>query len=520
MKKIQIIFALFCLLAFLSACNDDDQNRLNALPSVISDLESTDYSLPKFVEGQNTYLFRMTWTKTKFFSESESPIYVEDVSYDVEVDLAERNFANPRTVYSTQRLYMDVYEENLRDILVDLAGEGNEETQVVSIRVKSTGNQIVTYSKPLLLSITPYVPEPIVEAVSGVVSSLPDNSYILERPTGEDNPLLFAVIWTETKFYLQGTGAPAPISPIVEYILQIDKADNSFESPKILAVTSSLMANVLTKELNSLLIDKLGATPGESMNLQMRLLSHYKEEGITKEVVSNIITFSAVPYVEVDPRRPVYLVGDMNSWNTSNTDFMMFKENSNAQNYIYTFTGYFNGNTSLKFVPEESLGTNKAYCRKEDGTLIYADSEEGKIQITTDGYKTITINLERMTYQVTEYNVAGAIEWNTMSVVGAYCGWNPSNPIAQMTKIPGNSHIWKLKINMPFTENSDNGVKFVGNNAFGNNYVPVDQWSNPYGICELNPVDRDVNIVRDEGGSFLFMLNDLTGHYVMMKLND
>lgn len=159
MKKIQIIFALFCLLAFLSACNDDDQNRLNALPSVISDLESTDYSLPKFVEGQNTYLFRMTWTKTKFFSESESPIYVEDVSYDVEVDLAERNFANPRTVYSTQRLYMDVYEETLRDILVDLAGEGNEETQVVSIRVKSTGNQIVTYSKPLLLSITHYVPE-------------------------------------------------------------------------------------------------------------------------------------------------------------------------------------------------------------------------------------------------------------------------------------------------------------------------------------------------------------------------
>ena len=78
-------------------------------------------------------------------------------------------------------------------------------------------------------------------------------------------------------------------------------------------------------------------------------------------------------------------------------------------------------------------------------------------------------------------------------MVGAYCGWNPSNFIAQMTKMNGNPHIWRLKIDMPFVEASDNGVKFVGNNAFGNNYVPVDQWSNPYGVCELNPAGRAVS---------------------------
>ena len=52
MKKIQFILTLFCVLALLPACNDDEQGRLTALPSVISDLESTDYTLPKFVEGQ------------------------------------------------------------------------------------------------------------------------------------------------------------------------------------------------------------------------------------------------------------------------------------------------------------------------------------------------------------------------------------------------------------------------------------------------------------------------------------
>ena len=520
MKKIQFILTLFCVLALLPACNDDEQGRLTALPSVISDLESTDYTLPKFVEGQNPYLFRMTWTKAKYFSESESPVYVGDVVYEVEVDLAGNEFENPRMIFSTQGLYMDVYEGTLRTILSELAGENKEESQVVGIRIKTTGSGLVVYSEPILLSITPYVPEPSVEAVSGVIAELTEDNYQLQRPTGEDNPQLFTIGWTATGFYLEGTGTPAPVPPAVEYTLQIDQADNNFASPQTLAVTSLISVNILTREFNNLLIEQLGATPGESMDLQIRLLSRYNEGGVAKEVLSNSISLSATPYVEVDPVRPIYMVGDMNNWNTTNTDFMMFKENSDVRNYVYTFTGYFDGNVSFKIIPEESLGTNKAYCRKEEGTLTYADTQEGKIWIATAGYKTITVNLEEMTYTIVDYDASGATEWEAMSVVGAYCGWNPSNSIAQMSKMNGNPHIWRLKIDMPFVEASDNGVKFVGNNAFGNNYVPVDQWSNPYGVCELNPAGRDVNIVRDEGGDFLFILNTLTGHYVMMKLND
>lgn len=157
MKKIQFILTLFCVLALLPACNDDEQGRLTALPSVISDLESTDYTLPKFVEGQNPYLFRMTWTKAKYFSESESPVYVGDVVYEVEVDLAGNEFENPRMIFSTQGLYMDVYEGTLRTILSELAGENKEESQVVGIRIKTTGSGLVVYSEPIQLSITPYV---------------------------------------------------------------------------------------------------------------------------------------------------------------------------------------------------------------------------------------------------------------------------------------------------------------------------------------------------------------------------
>lgn len=105
MKKIQYIFALFCMLAFLPACSDDDNNtntiELPATVSVISSFETTNYSLPEPKEGENPYLFRMNWTKTKFFSEAGTPIFVDPITYEVEADLVDRNFSDPVTVATT-----------------------------------------------------------------------------------------------------------------------------------------------------------------------------------------------------------------------------------------------------------------------------------------------------------------------------------------------------------------------------------------------------------------------------------
>ena len=137
---------------------------------------------------------------------------------------------------------MDVYEGTLRTILSELAGENKEESQVVGIRIKTTGSGLVVYSEPILLSITPYVPEPSVEAVSGVIAELTEDNYQLQRPTGEDNPQLFTIGWTATGFYLEGTGTPAPVPPAVEYTLQISpclpvvRAVSLFSVPSIIPV--------------------------------------------------------------------------------------------------------------------------------------------------------------------------------------------------------------------------------------------------------------------------------------------
>lgn len=159
MKKIQYILSLLCVLAFLPACSDDDYNTGDATPtvSVISNLETTDFSLPEPKEGENPYLFRLNWTKTKFFSESGNPLFVENITYDIEADLTDNNFADPKVIVSTGELYTDIYTETLRTLFNDLAGADNEEAQTISIRVKASGNNTAVYSEPVLLVITPFV---------------------------------------------------------------------------------------------------------------------------------------------------------------------------------------------------------------------------------------------------------------------------------------------------------------------------------------------------------------------------
>ncbi|MFV0537267.1 MAG: SusE domain-containing protein [Dysgonomonas sp.] len=160
MRKLQYIFTLFCMLAFLPACSNDDDNtgEPTALSSKIADFDVTNYSLPEAKEGVNPYLFRMNWTKSRFFAASGEPVFVEGINYEVEADLVDNNFSKAVTVVSTKNLYTDIYTETLRQLLVSLVGEENEDTQTISLRVKATGNDLTVYSDPVLLVITPFVP--------------------------------------------------------------------------------------------------------------------------------------------------------------------------------------------------------------------------------------------------------------------------------------------------------------------------------------------------------------------------
>jgi len=136
-------------LIVFSSCSKDENTDLTAQASVIGNLETTNFILPDTAGGQNIYLFRLNWTKTKFFSESGSPMYVNNISYTIEADLAEGDFSNPVTIVITKGLYTDIYTKTLRTLFNNLAGADNKNEQTISIRVKAAGDNLTVYSKPV-----------------------------------------------------------------------------------------------------------------------------------------------------------------------------------------------------------------------------------------------------------------------------------------------------------------------------------------------------------------------------------
>jgi hypothetical protein len=351
---------------------------------------------------------------------------------------------------------------------------------------------------------------------ASTIDPFPANEYALQNPQDE-NPILFTATWSETLFFLDGRSTPDPLAP-VKYTLQIDKAGNNFKSPQILAITTSLAANIYTKDLNFLMIDSLAATPNEKMDVELRILASYGQNNPQESLSTNIIELSVTPFVDSDPLQPIYIFGDINGWDNSNTDnmYIMFKSNSDTKNLVYTYTGYLPANSSFKFIPKESLGTNKAYSYKEDGKLEYVESGTA-FQNVAEGYKTITLDLKTMTYSIQDYDISQATDWGSMGFIGSFCDWT-NEPL--MTRISAkNRHIWKLDITLGDLSNgSTHSAKFRSERSWGSRWAAVDPNSIPYGrTIFLTGDEYDPNIVISEGGNYRIVFNDLTGQYVIMK---
>ena len=520
MKKLQFIFCLFSLLVFMPACSDDNEDGQTSQSSVISDLTTTDYTLAQ--DGENPYLFRMNWTKTKFFTESGSPVFVDNIKYEVEADLSENDFANAYTVYSTTSLYFDVYTETLRDIYNHFAETNSGETLSVSLRIKSTGNGLTGYSDPVSLNISPYSPEPELTKVEpGTLQNLPATHFVLQNP-GENNPVLFTANWTETLFYFDNSDTPSSMSPL-SYVLQIDKDGNNFNSAEILASTSALTAEVYTKDLNTLLLDNFGAVENVAISIELRLLIKYGHGESAGETVStNTLKISVTPYGEVKPYEPInpvqgmYIIGDLNGWNNSNisTMYPMFKTNQNSDNYVFTFVGYLPvGN--FKFLPHESLNSYHAFCLI-DGKLQYVVTDGGAFNNAVGGYKSITIDVKNLTYEIKDYNESSATVWNYVDIAGSFNGWG-GTPSVMTNLTAQNKHIWVLDLNLPEPDPGEtHPMKFRGDGSWDHRWSPNNPEDAMFGTTTYNKIPDD-NIVVRQGGNYRVSFNDLTGQYVFIK---
>ncbi len=355
----------------------------------------------------------------------------------------------------------------------------------------------------------------LTKVLPSTIDNFPTNDYVLTEPEDGSNPLAFTATWTETLFLLDGSSNPVPAAP-VSYTLQIDKAGNNFATPQVLAATTSLASNIHVADLNTLLIEKMGAKPEEQIEVELRLITSYGQNEAGESVSDNIVKLFITPYTPSGDLRPVYLIGNMNGWDNRNTDFMMFRNSSDPKDRVYTYTGRIEGGCYFKFIPEESLGSYKAYCRKDDGTMEYIDSEGGSFYNETDGYKKITIDVKEMTYTIEDVDMSTVPTWTMINFVGAFCGWGSGspNPEPAMTPTAYDPHIWKINIYLDIIEY---GVKFRANNSWDNRWCPGNPDASPYGTTDYNPTGHDNNISLAETGDYSVIFNDITGQYVIMK---
>lgn len=344
-----------------------------------------------------------------------------------------------------------------------------------------------------------------------VIESLPSENQILEElwVDGNKNPLLFTVKWSQPEFIVDGTATPAaPVS----YTVEIDKWGVGFKSPAVITTTTSFENDVHVNDLNTVLVKELGAIPYEENKFEIRITAKYGEgEGKTfSSSNSPVLTVTPYPIADLGPLQGVYIIGDMNNWNSSNTNYRIFRANSKEDNRIYTYTGWLNG--YFKLMLEEGLGDNKVYYPASDSELAFGEGLNNDNSFYVNGkYVTIDVDLDAMTYTMTDFDISTAKTYTAICFVGDFCAWGAEGADPEMTQTE-DPHIWEMK-NVAI-DNPGYGVKFRDNHSWDNRWCPTANTDIPYGIGRLNPAD-DPNISITEVGNYYVKFNDLTGHYIV-----
>ncbi|MGQ1946532.1 SusE domain-containing protein [Geofilum sp. OHC36d9] len=343
---------------------------------------------------------------------------------------------------------------------------------------------------------------------------LPFNTIELQKPDDGTTPLLFTITWTETSFILDHAGQATPVGP-VSYSLQMDEEGNSFNNAVVLAATGNLFADILVTDLNTFLLNDLGANAGEPVNYELRVVASYGAGTEAQQVVSaNSLPVTITPYFPPKEIEPVYLVGDMQGTTLENTAFMMYRNSSSDDDYVYTYTGRFDDDTRFKLFPQSELGTDNYYGAGENDVLLFGEAPENDFYIETEGYYTLNINIENMTWNLEPYDASGAVIWPVINFVGQFSNWGVDNE-PDMVASDYDPHQWTLDISL---EDIDYGVKFRANNGWDDRWCPQVPTDSPYGIADYNPSSHDNNIdLSEQGlGQYHVRFNDLTGHYVVL----
>ena len=292
---------------------------------------------------------------------------------------------------------------------------------------------------------------------------------------------------------------------VVDYVVEMDNAGDEFASPVILgAISGATNLAVSTENLNAKAVE-LGGEPEVSAEYEIRIKSSV---GSVDPMYSNVITMSITPYQAFVPMKHLYVVGTATEFgfNNNNGNTPLFRDNGNQ--YKFYLRSYFNAG-ELKLL--ETLGAWQPQYGTNDGTALAvstAGGDPGAITVANAGYYDLVVDLENMTYTLTEYNATGATTYATIGITGSATpeGW-PDNGIqdVDMTTTTLNPHIWHVSdITLSAQE-----AKFRADNDWATN------WGGSTAVTGVAVINAG-NIPVAQAGTYDVWFNDLDGRYIFI----
>src|SRR5690606_29475308 len=229
-------------------------------------------------------------------------------------------------------------------------------------------------------------------------------------------------VWNATDF-----GVPSP----VKYELQASTTE-SFEAQEV-------VAGELTATNYGVTIDYLLNLAGQAGldndpetdapntgSLYFRVKAYVGDAGGDTEQLSPVIALAVVLIegseggVEMKPQ--MYLVGDVTAagWDANNNNTPLFRDGEN--DLVFNFTGRFAGTAEAEgFKLVEIPGEWQPQWGLDGTALSNSDilgGDPSAFPVTTDGYYSLTLNKEDMTYTFDPYDVSGATSYATIGLIG------------------------------------------------------------------------------------------------------
>ncbi|MCQ2351633.1 MAG: SusF/SusE family outer membrane protein [Paludibacteraceae bacterium] len=351
--------------------------------------------------------------------------------------------------------------------------------------------------------------EPAIKSITpSVIGEVPTDTLDI-RSIMKTSDTLCVITWTPAVFNTEkGSVDVAPIT----YNLEFDKFGNGFVNAKPYAIIQGNNTSVVlpTVDFGSWVLSNItDAKGGEAITMEIRVKAQYGD-GETYTYSSNAPKLTIIPY----GLQPMYVVGEWNNWDTKDISYRMFRDTNDSNDFTYTFTGKMKG--SFKLMGKDAVGTQELYYNAGDGKLNVGVHEGDAFVVPEEGYYTIKIDLNSMTFTLDAYDTSKSqtkgkdFTSNPVGFIGDFNSWGAIEPMQQDAYDP---HLWRhngLSVTSGY-------AKWTTKSLWSGKWCPVDN-NMPYGLSDYNPTAHD-NCIVPETGTYLLILNDMTGYYIAERIN-